>query len=247
MKRQVIMTRLGTDTFERASEAVRDSDIKLHHQPWDDNTLELVQTMRFDAIVIGFPGPTSELRRFAKVALAGRVPVKVNAVIQRGVNEGEILPLVRMAREEGVIMRFIEYMDVGETNGWKMKDVVSAKEILDVIGSEFPLARVDPNDPGEVAKRFRLADGSGEIGIISSVTQPFCSGCQRLRLSAEGKLYTCLFAATGTDVKEVLRDGSDDDAVRRLVQGVWGARTDRYSEERGKGGGAKAEMSYLGG
>lgn len=175
------------------------------------------------------------------------LPVKVNAVIQRGVNEGEVLPLVRMAREEGVTMRFIEYMDVGETNGWEMKDVVSAKEILEAIGGEFPLERVDPLDPGEVAKRFRLADGSGEIGIISSVTQPFCTGCQRMRLSAEGKLYTCLFAAAGTDVKEVLRDGSDDDAVRRAVEGIWAVRTDRYSEERGEGGGAKAEMSYLGG
>lgn len=175
------------------------------------------------------------------------LPVKVNAVIQRGVNEGEILPLVRMAREEGVVMRFIEYMDVGETNGWAMEDVVPAQEILRVIGGEFPHEPLDPSEPGEVARRFRLRDGSGEIGIISSVTRPFCGACQRLRVSAEGKLFTCLFAAAGTDVKRVLRDGSDDEAVRRVVAGLWAARNDRYSEQRGVAGGAKAEMSYLGG
>jgi cyclic pyranopterin phosphate synthase len=175
------------------------------------------------------------------------LPVKVNAVIQRGVNEGEILPLVRMAREEGVIMRFIEYMDVGETNGWEMQEVVPASEVLAVVGSEFPLERIEPVDAGEVAKRFRLVDGTGEVGVISSVTQPFCAGCRRLRLSAEGKLYTCLFATEGTDVKEILRDGSDDDAVRCRVAGLWGARTDRYSENRGGSVGTKAEMSYLGG
>ena len=175
------------------------------------------------------------------------LPVKVNAVIQRGVNEGEILPLVRMARQEGVVMRFIEYMDVGETNGWEMKDVVTMAELLEVIRTEFPLEPLAPNDPGEVAKRFRLTDGSAEIGIISSVTQPFCGGCQRLRLSADGKLFTCLFAAEGQDVKNMLRTEPDDAVLRGMVSGLWAKRSDRYSEERGKGPRVKAEMSYLGG
>ena len=146
------------------------------------------------------------------------LPVKVNAVIQRGVNEAEVLPLVRMARQEGVVMRFIEYMDVGETNGWDMKDVVSMAEILETIREEFPLEPVAPKDPGEVAKRFRLADGSAEIGIISSVTQPFCGGCQRLRLSADGKLFTCLFAAEGQDVKNMLRTEPDHAVLRGMVE-----------------------------
>jgi cyclic pyranopterin phosphate synthase len=175
------------------------------------------------------------------------LPVKVNAVIQRGVNEAEVLPLVRMARQEGVVMRFIEYMDVGETNGWEMKDVVSMAELLETIGAEFPLEPVAPKDPGEVAKRFRLADGSAEIGFISSVTQPFCSGCQRLRLSADGKLFTCLFSAAGHDVKSLLRKEPDDEVLRGMVSALWSERTDQYSEERGEGNRPKAEMSYLGG
>jgi cyclic pyranopterin phosphate synthase len=175
------------------------------------------------------------------------LPVKVNAVIQRGVNEAEVLPLVRMARQEGVVMRFIEYMDVGETNGWAMKDVVSMAELLETIGAEFPLEPVAPKDPGEVAKRFRLADGSAEIGFISSVTQPFCSGCQRLRLSADGKLFTCLFSAAGHDIKSLLRKEPDDEVLRGMVSALWSERTDRYSEERGEGNRPKAEMSYLGG
>ncbi len=144
-------------------------------------------------------------------------------------------------------MRFIEYMDVGETNGWEMKDVVPAADIVAAVEKEFPLEKLEPNEPGEVAKRFRLLDGSAEIGVISSVTQPFCTGCQRLRLSAEGKLHTCLFSAAGTDVKEVLRDGSDGESLRKLVSGIWSQRTDRYSEERGLVTREKAEMSYLGG
>jgi GTP 3',8-cyclase len=175
------------------------------------------------------------------------LPVKINAVIQRGINESEILPLVRMAREEGVVMRFIEYMDVGETNGWAMKDVVPMAELLETIQSEFPLEALDPTEPGEVAKRYRLSDGSAEIGVISSVTKPFCRGCQRLRLSADGKLFTCLFAAAGHDVKDLLRHEASDEDLRSFVSNLWSQRTDRYSEERGENSPAKAEMSYLGG
>jgi len=175
------------------------------------------------------------------------LPVKLNAVIQRGVNEREILPLVRMAQEEDVVMRFIEYMDVGESNGWNMKDVVPMAEILEIIQAEHPLQALPPNDQGEVAKRFRLTEGSAEIGIISSVTQPFCSGCQRLRLSADGKLFTCLFAAEGQDIRNIMRQEPDDDALRSIISQTWSQRSDRYSEERGEGKRTKAEMSYLGG
>lgn len=177
------------------------------------------------------------------------LPVKVNAVIRRGWNDGEILPLVRWARESGVTLRFIEYMDVGETNGWKMEEVVSASEILDRVKSEFPLTALPPTHPGETALRFMHAGGRGEIGIIASVTRPFCGDCSRLRLSAEGKLFTCLFAATGNDLRALLRGGADDATLSRSLASIWSDRGDRYSELRGRldPRGQKAEMSYLGG
>ncbi len=177
------------------------------------------------------------------------LPVKVNAVIRRGWNDGEILPLVRWARESGVTLRFIEYMDVGETNGWKMEEVVSASEILDRVKSEFPLTALPPMHPGETALRFMHAGGRGEIGIIASVTRPFCGDCSRLRLSAEGKLFTCLFAATGHDLRALLRGGADDATLSRSLASIWSDRGDRYSELRGRldPRGQKAEMSYLGG
>lgn len=177
------------------------------------------------------------------------LPVKVNAVIRRGWNDGEILPLVRWARESGVTLRFIEYMDVGETNGWKMEEVVSASEILDRVNDEFSLTALPPAHPGETALRFRHADGRGEIGIIASVTRPFCGDCSRLRLSAEGKLFTCLFAATGHDLRALLRGGADDATLSRSLASIWPDRSDRYSELRGRldPRGQKAEMSYLGG
>ncbi len=177
------------------------------------------------------------------------LPVKVNAVIRRGWNDGEILPLVRWARESGVTLRFIEYMDVGETNGWKMEEVVSASEILDRVNDEFSLTALPPAHPGETALRFRHADGRGEIGIIASVTRPFCGDCSRLRLSAEGKLFTCLFAATGHDLRALLRGGADDATLSRSLASIWSDRSDRYSELRGRLDlrGQKAEMSYLGG
>lgn len=177
------------------------------------------------------------------------LPVKVNAVIRRGWNDGEILPLVRWARESGVTLRFIEYMDVGETNGWKMEEVVSASEILDRLKSEFPLTALPPAHPGETALRFMHAGGRGEIGIIASVTRPFCGDCSRLRLSAEGKLFTCLFAATGHDLRALLRGGADDATLSRSLASIWSDRSDRYSELRGRLDlrGQKAEMSYLGG
>ena len=180
-------------------------------------------------------------------ALTHGLPVKVNAVIQRGVNEQEILPLVRWGRDYGVTVRFIEYMDVGESNGWKMGEVVSAREIVEMVAAEFPLEARESDYRGEVAGRWRFLDGKGEFGVIASVTKPFCGDCTRMRLSAEGKLFTCLFAGEGRDVKSLLRTGASGDEVRDILRGTWTKRSDRYSEERGQVTVKKAEMSYLGG
>ncbi len=175
------------------------------------------------------------------------LPVKVNAVIQRGVNEGEILPLARWAKSAGVDLRYIEYMDVGQTNGWELGEVVSGAEILSVLASEFPLVPRAPAYRGEVAAYWSHRDGAGEIGLIRSVTRPFCSDCQRLRLSADGKIFTCLFAAAGHDLRGILRSGMDSQVLAETVRSVWQMRADRYSEERGGVERPKAEMSYLGG
>ena len=150
----------------------------------------------------------------------------------RGVNEGEILPLARWARQEGYTLRFIEYMDVGTLNHWDEKEVLSAREILERIDRELPLEAVSKDHAGEVADRFRYRDGGGEVGIIPSITQPFCGDCSRVRLSAEGKLFTCLFASVGHDLKEALREGASDEELAARIEGIWRRRTDRYSEER---------------
>ena len=182
-----------------------------------------------------------------EAALTHGLPVKVNAVVQRGVNEQEILPLIKWGRDFGITVRFIEYMDVGESNGWKMSEVVSAREIVEIVGSEFPVEPVQAGYRGEVAGRWRFLDGKGEFGVIASVTKPFCGDCTRLRLSAEGKLFTCLFAGEGRDVKSLLREGAKEEQVSKLLAEIWGQRADRYSEERGEVTVKKAEMSYLGG
>ena len=182
-------------------------------------------------------------------ARAGLAPIKINMVVKRGMNEGSILPMARYFRERGHILRFIEYMDVGHTNGWRMDDVVSAREIVELINAEFPLEPADPNYRGEVAERWRYRDGSGEIGVIASVTQAFCRDCTRMRLSTEGKLYTCLFATAGHDIRGLLRGGASDEQIRQQIRGVWSARTDRYSEIRSAATIPlhKIEMSYIGG
>jgi cyclic pyranopterin phosphate synthase len=170
-------------------------------------------------------------------------------VVQRGVNEDSILPMARYFRRPGRILRFIEYMDVGSTNGWRMADVVPADEIIARVNEVFPLDAIPPNYPGEVASRYRYRDGAGEIGVISSVTQPFCGGCTRARLSAEGSLFTCLFAVRGLDLKSLLRAGASDEALAAAIGGRWRARGDRYSELRSEAtrGSEKIEMSYIGG
>ncbi len=196
---------------------------------------------------------TTVLDGIAAAQAAGLAPLKVNTVVKRGVNEHEIVPLVEHFRGSGVIVRFIEFMDVGTTNGWRMDDVVTAKQILDAIQRDYPLRPVDPNYTGEVAKRWALADGSGEIGIIASVTQAFCGDCSRIRLSTEGKLYTCLFASAGTDLRTPLRAGADDAALDRLITATWQQRSDRYSQIRHAATKLnthplrKIEMSYIGG
>ena len=163
---------------------------------------------------------------------AGFHPIKVNSVVQRGVNDHTIVDLARYFRERGHIMRFIEYMDVGTLNGWRMDDVVPADEIVALIDAEMPLVPVESNYRGEVALRYRYADGDGEIGVIASVTKPFCGDCTRLRLSPEGQIFTCLFGSVGTDLRGPLRDGATDEELASLASGVWRVREDRYSEER---------------
>ena len=163
---------------------------------------------------------------------AGLSPIKINAVVQKGVNDHTVADLARHFKGTGHIVRFIEYMDVGNLNGWKLDNVVPADEIAEKIDAEMPLEPIEPNYKGEVALRYRYVDGSGEIGIIASVTKPFCGDCTRARLSTDGKLYTCLFASHGTDLRGPMRDGASDDALRDLVTGVWQRREDRYSELR---------------
>jgi cyclic pyranopterin phosphate synthase len=179
----------------------------------------------------------------------GLRPVKVNMVVKRGMNEDSIVPMAAFFREKGYILRFIEYMDVGTTNGWRLDDVVPAREIVRRLDEAFGVAPLEPNYPGEVAERWRYTDGAGEVGVIASVTQAFCRDCTRARLSAEGKLYTCLFATEGTDLRALLRGGASDAEVASAIADVWNARTDRYSEIRSEGtvGLHKIEMSYIGG
>jgi cyclic pyranopterin phosphate synthase len=189
----------------------------------------------------------------AGIAAAERVglaPLKLNCVVKRGENEGEIGALARHFRGTGHVVRFIEYMDVGTLNGWNLADVVPAREILERLSAQGELVPVEASYRGEVANRYRWADGSGEIGVIASVTQPFCGACTRARLSADGQLYTCLFAARGRDLKGPLRAGASDDELRELIGGVWARRADRYSEERTEEtarGREKVEMFHIGG
>ncbi|MEN8662210.1 MAG: GTP 3',8-cyclase MoaA [Lentimonas sp.] len=185
-----------------------------------------------------------------EAAQAAGFQVKVNMVVERGVNDGEILPMARYFKECGVILRFIEFMDVGNHNGWELDRVVSGREILETIETEFKVEPLDVSSNKEVAKRYRYADGSGEFGVITSVTQPFCGGCTRARISADGKLYTCLFASQGLDLKSILRsEGYEKKKLFDLLSTHWSARDDRYSELRTEQSTPreKVEMSYIGG
>ncbi|MFO1502266.1 MAG: GTP 3',8-cyclase MoaA [Steroidobacteraceae bacterium] len=183
---------------------------------------------------------------------AGLGPVKINAVIQRGVNESSVLPLVERFRGTGITVRFIEYMDVGNRNDWREQLVVPSKDLQALIHERWPLRPVKADYTGEVARRYAFEDGKGEVGFISSVTQPFCGACTRARLSSDGVFYTCLFAQSGTDLRGPLRAGADDAELSRVIRGTWSNRTDRYSEQRmilrsRAAGTPKVEMNYIGG
>jgi cyclic pyranopterin phosphate synthase len=180
---------------------------------------------------------------------AGLGPIKLNMVVKRGWNEHAILPMARRFRGTGRILRFIEYMDVGHSNGWRLDEVITADEILATISAEFPLEPMPPTKAGEVAERFRYADGAGEIGVIASVSRPFCGDCNRARLSADGQLYTCLFATAGHDLRSLLRGGASDPQIEASLRRIWEVRDDRYSEIRSEETVAlpKVEMSYIGG
>ena len=182
-------------------------------------------------------------------AAEGLTPVKINMVVKRGLNEASIVPMARRFKGTGHIVRFIEFMDVGASNGWKLDEVVPSAEVLRTLRAEWPLEAIDPNYTGEVAERWRYTDGSGEIGLISSVTQAFCSSCTRARLSPEGRLYTCLFATRGEDFRALLRSNRSDEEIAERLRGVWSARADRYSELRSEAtrGERKIEMHYIGG
>ena len=197
---------------------------------------------------VGFP-VARVLAGIDAARAAGFRPLKINMVVKRGVNEGSILPMARQFRGADFALRFIEYMDVGNSNGWRMNDVVPAAEIIARIAAELPLKPVAQAYRGEVARRYRHADGGGEIGVISSVTEPFCGDCTRARVSSEGRLYTCLFATEGTDLRTLLRGGAGDGAIAEAITRVWRARGDRYSELRSANTTAlpKVEMSRIGG
>lgn len=180
---------------------------------------------------------------------AGLTPIKINMVVKRGINEQSILPMARHFHGTDYVLRFIEYMDVGSTNGWRLDDVIPAQDIIAMINAEMPLEPLEPNYRGEVAKRWRYKDGQGEVGFITSVTQPFCGDCSRARLSAEGRLYTCLFANNGFDLRRLLRAGASDEEISKAIAAIWRRRDDRYSEIRSSETAAlpKVEMSYIGG
>lgn len=208
-----------------------------------------------DAVFRRMNGNRSSVQKvldgIAAAEQAGLQPIKINCVVQRGVNDHTIVDLARWAKDKGYILRFIEYMDVGTKNGWRMDEVVPAQEIIDRIDAVLPLTQTRRNYQSEVALRYNYQDGGGEIGIIASVTKPFCGACSRMRLSPEGSIYTCLFATEGTDLRAPLRDGASDDEIEAIIRNTWGSRIDRYSELRAEqtddDRAKKVEMYHIGG
>lgn len=245
---------LTTNGFLLAKMAQDLKDAGLHRVTVSLDSLdeEIVKTMS------GRPyGPERTLEGIAEAERVGLTPVKIDTVVQRGANDHTIVDLARHFKGTGKIVRFIEYMDVGNRNGWELSQVVTAKEIIDKIGAEFPLEPIEPEYRGEVATRYAYKDGSGEIGVIASVSMPFCGDCTRARLSTDGRLVTCLFAATGKDFKSLLRGGASDERIEEELLKVWSNRSDRYSElresntdwdgEKPKRSGKKIEMYQIGG
>lgn len=237
------LTTNGSFPLKRV-QSLRDAGLKrmtVSLDALDDETFKAMNDVDF--------GVGQVLDWISASAQAGLAPVKINMVVKRGVNEHSVAPMARHFKGSGQIVRFIEYMDVGNTNGWRMHEVVSAAEIFARINAEMPITPIDPNYIGEVAERYRYRDGSGEIGIIASVTQAFCRDCTRARLSTEGKLFTCLFATQGHDFRQLLRGGASDAEITQAIIALWQLRNDRYSEIRSAETVAlrKVEMSYIGG
>jgi GTP 3',8-cyclase len=229
----------------RKAEALKDAGldrITVSLDAMDDATFRTMNDVDF---------PVQRVLDGIEAARTVGLPVKVNCVVKRGVNEDQIVPMARYFRETGDTLRFIEYMDVGATNGWRMNDVVPAAEIVSLVNAELPLEPTDAQYRGEVAKRWRYVDGKGEIGVIASVTQPFCGDCTRSRISAEGKLYTCLFAVRGHDLRALVRSGATDEELQARLAEIWKIRGDRYSELRSEATDLddtpRVEMSYIGG
>ncbi|MBK1880359.1 GTP 3',8-cyclase MoaA [Pelagicoccus mobilis] len=213
-------------------------------------SLDSLDHDRFAQMSGGRSSPDAVIRGIDAAEKAG-LKIKVNMVAKLGVNEVDVLPMIEYFRERRITLRFIEFMDVGETNGWKMDQVVPAKQILETIGSKYDFEPVDPSYRGEVASRYRFKDARSEFGIITSITNPFCGDCNRARISAEGKLYTCLFATAGTDLKKQIRSGISQEDFTSYVSKLWITRDDQHSEDRSKGrplkNDKKVEMSYIGG
>ena len=240
---ELTLTTNGTLLPQKAR-ALRDaglSRVTVSLDAMDDDTFRRMNDVDF---------PVSQVLEGIDAAhAAGLAPIKVNMVVKRGTNEHAIVPMARHFRGSGHIVRFIEFMDVGSSNGWKMDEVLPSADVVAMIDAEMPLEPIDPNYPGEVAQRWRYRDGSGEVGVISSVTQAFCSSCTRARLSTEGKIYTCLFATEGHDLRALLREGRSDEDIASAIAAIWQVRSDRYSEIRTAETAAsrKIEMSYIGG
>ena len=237
------LTTNGSLLAQKAS-ALKDAGLKrvtVSLDALDDETFKAMNDVNFPV--------ESVLKGIEAASEVGLNPVKINMVVKRGINENSILPMVRHFRKSGHILRFIEYMDVGTTNGWRLDQIVSINEILGIIDNEFPIEPLEPNYQGEVAKRWVYKDGAGEIGVIASVTSPFCGNCTRIRLSAEGRLYTCLFGTEGTDLRGLIRGGKTNDDISDFIFDVWQKRNDRYSEIRSSKTAElkRVEMSYIGG
>jgi GTP 3',8-cyclase len=255
------LARLQTDTAEPVEIALTTNGALLAHKA---QSLKDAGLSRVTVSLDGLSDATFQRMSGSQLAVAtvlkgiaaaqatGLGPVKINMVIKRGVNEHEIVPMAEHFRHSAIVLRFIEFMDVGSSNGWRMDDVVSAREILDRIAGQFPIVPLDPNYRGEVARRWRYADGGGEFGVIAAVTNAFCHECSRVRLSTEGKLYTCLFASEGVDLRTLLRQTEGDRELTKLIADGWNNRTDQYSQQRHTATRAatcckKVEMSYIGG
>ncbi|MFQ6024727.1 MAG: GTP 3',8-cyclase MoaA [Acidiferrobacterales bacterium] len=238
------LTTNGSALTRTKAQALKDAGLRritVSLDSLDDTTFRTMNDVKFPVARV--------LQAIDNVVAVGLVPVKINMVVKRDVNDHSVLAMARYFRDTGHILRFIEYMDVGSTNGWRLDDVVSAAAIVEMINAEYPIEPATPNYRGEVAKRWRYRDGSGEIGIISSVSQPFCGSCTRARISAEGSLYTCLFATKGHDLRRLLRGGGSDEYITEVISTMWSRRDDRYSELRTAQTVElpKIEMSYIGG